>query len=106
MTNQTLAVVLAAMGAITSTVGNTAAYAQKNLKRLLAYSSIAHAGYMLCGVLVASRLGAKATRALQDLMGHVAPGLRKYIGAALAETGAAHDAVQAAVVGKVVIDVT
>ncbi len=42
--------VLAAMGVLTATVGNTAAYVQTNLKRLLAYSSIAHAGYMLCAV--------------------------------------------------------
>ncbi len=33
----------------TMTVGNLAALGQKNLKRLLAYSSIAHAGYMLMG---------------------------------------------------------
>jgi NADH-quinone oxidoreductase subunit N len=32
---------------ITCTVGNLAAYRQRNLKRMLAYSSIAHAGYML-----------------------------------------------------------
>jgi len=45
-----LAVVLGALGAITCTVGNTAAYVQTNIKRLLAYSSIAHAGYMLCAL--------------------------------------------------------
>lgn len=33
--------------AVTCTVGNLAAYVQNNVKRLLAYSSIAHAGYML-----------------------------------------------------------
>jgi NADH-quinone oxidoreductase subunit N len=36
------------------TYGNFAALAQKNLKRMLAYSSIAHAGYMLVGVLAAA----------------------------------------------------
>jgi NADH-quinone oxidoreductase subunit N len=46
----TLAAVVGVMGAVTATVGNTAAYVQTNLKRLLAYSSIAHAGYMLCAV--------------------------------------------------------
>ncbi|MCA9083061.1 MAG: NADH-quinone oxidoreductase subunit N [Planctomycetaceae bacterium] len=35
---------------VTTTFGNLAAYAQENLKRLLAYSTIAHAGYMLMGV--------------------------------------------------------
>ena len=45
-----LAVTLGVIGAITATVGNTAAFTQNNIKRLLAWSSIAHAGYMLCGV--------------------------------------------------------
>ncbi|QOV90209.1 NADH-quinone oxidoreductase subunit N [Humisphaera borealis] len=48
--NVMLAWVLGLMGVLTCTVGNTAAYVQTNLKRLLAYSSIAHAGYMLCVV--------------------------------------------------------
>lgn len=43
-----LAIAVGAIGAITATVGNTAAFTQSNIKRLLAYSSIAHAGYMLC----------------------------------------------------------
>lgn len=43
-----MAITAGALGAITCTVGNTAAYIQTNIKRLLAYSSIAHAGYMLC----------------------------------------------------------
>lgn len=43
-------VVLGVLGAVTCTVGNTAAYTQTNIKRLLAYSSISHAGYMLCGL--------------------------------------------------------
>ncbi|HLL88666.1 MAG TPA: NADH-quinone oxidoreductase subunit N [Tepidisphaeraceae bacterium] len=43
-----LAVTLGLIGAVTATVGNVAAFAQENVKRLLAYSSIAHAGYMIC----------------------------------------------------------
>jgi NADH-quinone oxidoreductase subunit N len=43
-----IAVLVGVMGAVTCTVGNTGAYVQTNIKRLLAYSSIAHAGYMLC----------------------------------------------------------
>ena len=35
---------------ITSTFGNLAAYSQRNIKRMLAYSTIAHAGYMLMAV--------------------------------------------------------
>jgi NADH-quinone oxidoreductase subunit N len=45
-----LAVVIGVIAAITATVGNTAAFVQTNIKRLLAYSSIAHAGYMLCAL--------------------------------------------------------
>lgn len=41
---------LGILGAITATWGNTAAFTQTNIKRLLAYSSIAHAGYMACGL--------------------------------------------------------
>jgi NADH-quinone oxidoreductase subunit N len=49
-TMMTLAVVIGILGAVSATVGNTAAFFQHNIKRLLAYSSIAHAGYMLCAV--------------------------------------------------------
>lgn len=42
---------LAAMAAITMTLGNLLALVQKNVKRLLAYSSIAQAGYTLLGVI-------------------------------------------------------
>ena len=46
--------VIAVVSAVTMTYGNFAALAQRNLKRMLAYSSIAHAGYMLVGVAAAS----------------------------------------------------
>ncbi len=51
------AAVLAVLATVTMTVGNLLALAQKNIKRLLAYSSIAHAGYILIGVVAASKLG-------------------------------------------------
>jgi NADH-quinone oxidoreductase subunit N len=41
---------VAVMAIITMTVGNVIAISQKNIKRLLAYSSIAHAGYALVGL--------------------------------------------------------
>lgn len=41
--------IFAVLSAVTMTVGNLCAVAQKNIKRLLAYSSIAHAGYILMG---------------------------------------------------------
>ncbi len=47
-----IAATLGIMGAVSATVGNTAALFQENIKRLLAYSSIAHAGYMLCALSV------------------------------------------------------
>ena len=40
---------LAIVSALTMTVGNLAALPQQNVKRLLAYSSIAHGGYLLMG---------------------------------------------------------
>jgi NADH-quinone oxidoreductase subunit N len=51
---------LAVLAAVTATFGNLAAYAQDNLKRLLAYSTIAHAGYMLMGLAVLTAEGAGA----------------------------------------------
>jgi NADH-quinone oxidoreductase subunit N len=48
-----IALVVACIAAVTCTFGNLAAYAQTNIKRLLAYSTIAHAGYMLLPVAAA-----------------------------------------------------
>ena len=45
-----LAHVLVVLSIISMTVGNLAAIAQQDLKRLLAYSTIAHAGYVLIGI--------------------------------------------------------
>ncbi len=52
---------LAALAAITIIVGNVGALGQTSLKRMLAYSGVAQAGYLLAGVIVATQLGAKAT---------------------------------------------
>jgi NADH-quinone oxidoreductase subunit N len=49
---------LAVIAVLTMTVGNLAALPQRNLKRMLAYSSVAHAGYMLLGVLALNEAGA------------------------------------------------
>jgi NADH-quinone oxidoreductase subunit N len=51
---------LAFFAAITATFGNLAAYGQTNLKRLLAYSTIAHAGYMMMGLATLTTDGAGA----------------------------------------------
>lgn len=51
----------AAVLAVTSlVVGNLAALAQRDLKRMLAYSSISHAGFLLFAITAASSLGARA----------------------------------------------
>ncbi len=50
--------VLAVLSAITMTLGNLLALPQTNIKRLLAFSSIAHAGYVMIGVVAFSQLGA------------------------------------------------
>ena len=50
----------AVLSAITMTFGNLVALRQKNIKRMLAYSSIAHAGYILMGLASGSALGVKA----------------------------------------------
>src|ERR687897_692917 len=52
---------LSALAIITIVVGNVGAIGQSSLKRLLAYSSVAQAGYMLAGVVVSTRLGIQAT---------------------------------------------
>jgi NADH-quinone oxidoreductase subunit N len=51
---------LAILSVLTMTLGNLVAVWQNNLKRLLAYSSIAHAGYMLMGVVILSDKGIAA----------------------------------------------
>lgn len=49
----TWSIILALLAAITMVIGNVSAVAQTNVKRMLAYSSIGHAGYILMGVLAA-----------------------------------------------------
>ena len=49
---------LAALAVLTMTLGNLSAIAQTDIKRMLAYSSIAHAGYILVGVVAANTAGA------------------------------------------------
>ena len=52
--------IIAILSVLTMTLGNLVAVWQNNLKRLLAYSSIAHAGYMLMGIVVLSDKGLAA----------------------------------------------
>jgi NADH-quinone oxidoreductase subunit N len=48
---------IAVLSAVTMTLGNLAAIRQENVKRMLAYSSIAHAGYLLMGAVLLSASG-------------------------------------------------
>jgi NADH-quinone oxidoreductase subunit N len=59
--HSTWAPALATVAAITIIVGNVGALGQSSLKRMLGYSSVGQAGYMLAGVIVATRLGVNAT---------------------------------------------
>ena len=67
---------------ITMTVGNLAAIMQKNLTRMLAYSSIAHAGYILIGLSVApfSQIGIQAS--LFHILNHAVMKAAAFIAAA------------------------
>jgi NADH-quinone oxidoreductase subunit N len=49
--------IVSALAVLTMTLGNVLALAQRNIKRMLAYSSIAHAGYALIGVVAITTLG-------------------------------------------------
>ena len=57
----TWAPLIAAVAAITMIVGNVGALGQSSLKRMLGYSGVAQAGYMLAGVVVGTQLGIQAT---------------------------------------------
>jgi NADH-quinone oxidoreductase subunit N len=52
---------LAALATITIIIGNVGALAQRSMKRLLAWSSVGQAGYLLAGVVVGTQLGLQAT---------------------------------------------
>lgn len=53
-------VLVAVLAVATMTIGNLLAISQSNVKRMLAYSSIAHAGYLLVGIVAGGRDGGAA----------------------------------------------
>lgn len=53
-------VIIGVIAAITMTVGNLMALSQQNIRRLMGYSSIAHAGYLLAGLAIMSNSGVTA----------------------------------------------
>ncbi len=67
---------VAAIAAATMTWGNVVALLQKDIKRLLAYSSVAHAGYILLGLVALSDLG--VTGAVYYLMAYLLTNLAAF----------------------------
>jgi NADH-quinone oxidoreductase subunit N len=59
-TDSSMAAALWYLAVVTMIVGNVIALGQRNLKRMLAYSSIAHAGYLLVAVVVGTATGSSA----------------------------------------------
>ncbi len=53
--------VLSVMAVLSMTLGNLSALAQEDIKRMLAYSSIAHAGYVMIGIISGNTIGLTAT---------------------------------------------
>ena len=64
------ALALGVIAVMTMTVGNVAAIMQKNLSRMLAYSSIGHAGYILIGLAVAPYSAAGLQGSLYHVLNH------------------------------------
>jgi NADH-quinone oxidoreductase subunit N len=71
--------VVGLMAAVTCTLGNLAAYGQTNMKRLLAYSTIAHAGYLMMAVAAAVALVGVDPAAARDAVSAVAFYLGTYV---------------------------
>lgn len=63
---------IAFLAVITCTFGNLAAYGQTNVKRLMAYSTIAHAGYMMMPVAAALVLAGQHPAAAEQALGALA----------------------------------
>jgi len=74
-----MAYVVGVMAVATCTLGNLAAYGQSNMKRLLAYSTVAHAGYLMMGVAAATALAGTAPARAQDAVAALAFYLGTYL---------------------------
>jgi len=74
-TEGTLFVVLWLVAALSMTVGNVLALRQTNIKRLLAYSGIAHSGYMLVGIVAGPVAGAR----IESIMGDGSAAVLYYV---------------------------
>ena len=69
VSNSGIFLVVAVLSVLTMTYGNIAALMQRNLKRMLAYSSISQAGYILIGIAVQNATG--ATASLFQILSHM-----------------------------------
>ncbi len=82
--------VLWVLAALTMTAGNAIALVQSNIKRMLAYSSIAHAGYLLVGIAAAD--GAAGGAILYYLLGYAFTNMGAFaVVAALGRPDAPHE---------------
>src|SRR6266446_5500995 len=79
--------VLAALAALSILLGNLVALAQTNVRRLLAYSAVAHAGYTLLGVVAGGREGFSATLFYTTTYAVTLIGAFAVVGAVRRETG-------------------
>ncbi len=74
-----MARLIALLAAITCTFGNLAAYGQKNIKRMLAYSTIAHAGYMMMAIPAVLELVGHSTHGAQNATASLAMYVSVYL---------------------------
>src|SRR5262249_17288078 len=79
--------ILSALAALSIVIGNLAALVQKNVRRLLAYSAVAHAGYTLLGLIAGGRAGFSATLFYTTLYGITLVGAFGVVGLVRRETG-------------------
>jgi NADH-quinone oxidoreductase subunit N len=78
---------LAVLAALSILIGNLAALAQSNVRRLLAYSAVAHAGYTLLGLVAANREGFSATLFYTTIYGFTLVGAFGVVALVRRETG-------------------
>jgi NADH-quinone oxidoreductase subunit N len=71
-------IILAVLAVLTMTVGNLLALTQKNIKRMLAYSSIAHAGYALIGLVAVQGSDLGATSVVFYLLAYLLTNLAAF----------------------------
>src|SRR5438874_3922793 len=79
--------VLAVLAALSILLGNFAALAQANVRRLLAYSAVAHGGYTLLGIIAGGRDGFSATLFYTSIYAVTLVGAFAVVGVVRRETG-------------------